>query len=323
MAKNAPWIDLRRLAVALASAAALIWLGANAKADVYVIANSAAVGGSASTGGPIVTFDFTTGAIVNSFIPDQAINCPGGSCDGRAVAVLGNYVYYTELAGEGGFGPSTGIYVALYNNGAGGHDIARLPNPVPGEGIAGLDGFGGMLYAMIGYPNGPDQVQEMTGNGVKVGGLITLTTTSGGTLSDSDGFTVLPNGNFLVNDGDAINSYNQYNPTTGQEIAGTNIYAPEDASGDPCSVGANGVSSDGLGHLYFTCNFNSEVETDLNGNYIASWPFIDPNPNGWEDNSLISQAPLQAPTSAPEPPSLALLGSALVGLAWSRRRRTA
>ena len=36
---------------------------------------------------------------------------------------------------------------------------------------------------------------------------------------------MLSNGNWLINDGDAVNSYNQYDPTTGMEIAGTNVVA--------------------------------------------------------------------------------------------------
>ena len=107
-------------------------------ADVLVIQNSAAFGN-----GPIGTVDMTTGLQVGSFIPDQA---KIGSNNGRGVAVLGNFVYYTELVG--GFGASSGIYVAPFNNGAGGADIKSFANPVPGTGIVDLAESGGVLYAI-------------------------------------------------------------------------------------------------------------------------------------------------------------------------------
>ena len=78
---------------------------------------------------------------------------------------------------------------------------------------------------MTGYPSGPEVVQATDGNGNNIGGPVTLHTLSGGTLSNSDGFTVLANGNWLINDGDATNSYNQYDPTTGMEIPGPHVVA--------------------------------------------------------------------------------------------------
>lgn len=208
------------LALAVASTTALVGTTELAKADVLVIANQSAFGN-----GLIETVNATTGTFVNSFIPDGA---KLGTNNGRGVEVLGNFVYYTELTN--GFGSTDFIRVANFNNGAGSGDIFQYPNPVPGTGVVDLAAAGGLVYAMTGYPAGPEVVQATNGSGVNVGPTVTLHMTNGAVLTASDGFTVLGNGNWLINNGDAVNSYNQYDPTTGAEIAGTTIQA-HNASG--------------------------------------------------------------------------------------------
>ncbi|HZZ25681.1 MAG TPA: hypothetical protein VFE60_25385 [Roseiarcus sp.] len=129
---------IRLLATTAIVAAGATLAAQAARADTFVITNSAAAGN-----GPIATVDITNGTFVNSFIPDQA---KIDSANGRAVEVLGNFVYYTELTD--GFGLSTGIFVAPFNNGAGGTDIKSFANPVPGTGIVDLAAAKGELFAM-------------------------------------------------------------------------------------------------------------------------------------------------------------------------------
>ena len=67
---------------------------------------------------------------------------------------------------------------------------------------------------LLAYPGGPEVVEETDGDGNNIGSPVTLHMTGGADLTDSDGFAILPDGDWLINSGDAINSYNQYNPTS-------------------------------------------------------------------------------------------------------------
>ncbi|HET8576611.1 MAG TPA: hypothetical protein VFO18_05905, partial [Methylomirabilota bacterium] len=81
----------------------LVALSATAgQADVIVGANSAAFGN-----GPITFYNFPTGTVAGSFIPDGA---KLGNNNGRGLALTLDRVFYTELSG--GFGPTDFIRIA-------------------------------------------------------------------------------------------------------------------------------------------------------------------------------------------------------------------
>jgi lysophospholipase L1-like esterase len=215
--------------------------------DPLIVGNNAADGD-----GPIQTYDLTTGSLVNSFIPDGATSA---GANGRAVAVVGNEVFYSELSEE--FGASDAIHVAPFNDGAGGSDIRTIPNPAPSTGIQDLEYSNGALYALTGYDNGALQVWSLAPDtGAVITGPIAIDS-----APDADGFTILPDGDFLINTGDASCTYDEYDPTTG-DATGTSITVP---GGTDCT----GVDTNGTA-LFFQTNWDSFTETDLAGNLIAT-----------------------------------------------------
>jgi hypothetical protein len=217
--------------------------------NINIVGNNAAFGG-----GPIQTYDFNTGALVNSFVPDGATI---DSNNGRAVLVVGNEVFYTELC-CGGVGATDFIRVAPFNGGAGGADIRSLPNP-SSSGVQDLAFAGGALYALTGYSGGPLQVFKLDPtSGAVLGGPVPIA--GSGQDASADGFAILPNGNFLINLQDTSCTYNQYDSTTGAPIGGS-LTVP---SASTCT----GVETDGTS-LYFQTDFNSFTQTDLAGNFIA------------------------------------------------------
>jgi hypothetical protein len=232
-----------------------------AVARTWIIGNAAAFGG-----GPITTFNFADGATVGSFVPDGAGTAESGF-NGRGMAVFKNEVYYTELAEQ--FGATASIHVAPFNGGAGGADTRTIPSPRPSTGIQDLAFSGGVLYVLTGYFQDPLQVFGLNPvSGEVLSGPITI---GGSAQPGSDGFTVLPNGNFLINNGDTSCTYNQYDPSTGANIEGTTIVIapttpiPPGFDGPTCT----GVDTDGTS-LFFLTNFNSITKTDMAGTYIST-----------------------------------------------------
>jgi hypothetical protein len=288
----------------LASACLFALSAAAAQADVIIAGNGAAFGN-----GPIGTFNFTTGLSVGSFIPDGAFD----SNNGRGLAMTLDRYFYTELLS--GFGATDSIRIAPFNGGAGGPDLGSFANPAPGQGVQALAfGLAG-LYVLTGYPNSPPTVWILNGvTGAIVGGPIVLQ----GASSGMDGFTVLPDGSFIGNLGDAFNSYTHWSALGVQTGPGFTV------PGCGSTTGVD-IAPDGLS-LYFACNFNSFVQTDLTGlNVLGS---ISAPGGAWEDIAIQQQficvgEQCTHTNGVPAPPTLILLGVSVLGFAALRRRAAA
>lgn len=238
-----------------------LW-AATAQAGPLIVGNNVSAGQGQEGFGPISAWDFATGGPpVASFVPTGATNRSAG----RGVQVVGNRVYYTEVV-VGSVEVTDFIRIAPFNDGAGGADVALLLNPDPTAGVLDLAFSNGVLYAMTGSLIAPLEVFGLNPlTGAVVSGPV-LISNAAGADSSSSGFTVLPNGNFLINDTDGIAShpsctYSQYDPSTGALILGTTFAVP---GGLQCT----GVDTDGVS-LFFQTD-NSFTQTSLSGALVAS-----------------------------------------------------
>src|SRR5260370_2073717 len=146
------------------------------------------------------------------------------------------------------------------------------------------------MYLLTGFSFDPLQVFGLNPfTGAVVSGPISI---SAPAVSDSDGFTVLPNGNFLINEGDDLPIYDQYNPSTGAVIPGTTIAVPG-------AEGSTGVETDGTS-LFFQTNFDGFTQTTLAGTFVANQGVP---PDSCEDISLPLSGCFGAPGAIPGKPN--------------------
>jgi hypothetical protein len=256
--------------VAVAFTLALGVGGALAQAQPLIAGNTAAFGC-----GPIATSHFTLGTVIHQFYPDGAggSNCPDNPVNhhnGRGLAIGGTEVFYTELdevAGpDPGFGPSASIHVATYNAGVGSGDLRLLPHPRPGSGIQDLTFANNILYVLTGYDTQIPIVyglNPLNGEVIKPGVTIPRIGFSDNSV---DGFAVLPNGNFLMNNMGTSCIYAEYSSTDGHFIG--NIFNVPGGAGQCTGVDTDGTS------LYFMTDFTAITRTDLAGN-MTGYSFFD------------------------------------------------
>ena len=243
----------------------------------------ALITGNLSTGN-IMTVDFTDGSTINSFDPAATFN-------GRGLAIHNNEIFYTGV-----FNEDRSIHVCPYGSEGSGSttDTRTFPNTWrPGAGIAALAVHANVLYVLTGYPD-LDQLPLQ---------MFKLNPVTGALIGDpfgipiqapaeptADGFTVLPNGNFLINDRDgALGAfpYREYDATTGLVIdppqGGLLIdlrnYGFRNATG--VVIAPDGQS------LYFLADFRTLVQTDMAGNLMGFQDLQAPAPVYIEDIDVV------------------------------------
>ncbi len=182
----------------------------------------------------------------------------------------GQEIFYTELVGPGGYGPSDEIHVCPYGtDGSGGHDTRILPSPRPGTGIQDLVFYNNMLYVLTGQYNSPLEVFELnpTTGTIVIGPIPIASPASPG----SDGFAVLPDGNFLINNDDGSPEYHEYDAITGSLVSSgfaINIFYSFGINGGAMGVA---LAPDGQS-LYFALAYGQTIiQTDFARNLIGSY----------------------------------------------------
>ena len=252
--------------------------------QVLITGNNSKNGGYA----PIQTFDLDTRALVRSFVPKGARS---GDSDGRGVGVYEDEIYYTELVANES---ANAIHVAAYDAEGSSADDSRAPLPQPksGAGMQDLAFHNGVLYVLTGYRvdlySDPDPSLQVYRIDPADGGFIddgnpnpvTIDRYNGHPSLTSDGFTVLPNGNFLINDFDGASgtpTYREYWATTDSGPNGHDA-GQEKSGGLEVNLnnygfynGARGVafvSDPDLGDSLYFVTEEGIVQTDMDGNLL-------------------------------------------------------
>jgi hypothetical protein len=256
-------------------------------------------GNSAAFGyGPIETYNFADGTKAGSFTPDGAVpgSQSGPNPNGRGIAILGPNIFYTELT-NGIESGSLCIHVCPYSmEGYDVPDTRTIKNPrqdADGNPVGGIQDLAfhydpamhkTELYVLTGYLHYSPVVYEIDPDSPN--GTVTIVGPANGiSISvppadiESDGFAVLPNGNFLINGGDANPVYQEFygsGPNAGQvrDKSHGGLYVDLSNFGINIGTGVT-VSQDGQS-LYFIAGIETSHQTllltDTSGNLFGIQP---------------------------------------------------
>lgn len=266
-----------------ASLAAIALSTGAAQAGTIVYGNNATFGTEFITG-----IDVSTGQVIQQFATPVQGN-------GRGIAVVGTTVYYSNADNGNIYKTDTithtnnGVFV---NTGFGGSGVATIA-------------FDGTLFYATGYgSSNTTNVYDANGNFVR---------TQNGLGAGRDGFEVA-NNNIVANRGDGQGPYDRYD--LNGSLLQSNFLV------DPNTNTVTGVTFDGTNYYVSEINNNAIATFNSSGTYVGRVTISTPELL-LEDLSALGNVPGNPPpgTAVPEPMTLGLLGSALVGLGIFRRRQ--
>lgn len=231
-----------------------------------------------------------TGAVVDSFA------VPFGSGSAASIAVIGNEGYYTRLGDANVYkvDMTSHVYDGIAFNTV---DTTYM------NGIT-VDSNNHLWFTH----GGTGQLQEFD----TAGTLLDTETFPDAAFSYRDGSVVF--GGFLVaNRGDQIGPYDKYALNPGGTL--TYISKPfiTQASGN------NGIAFNGINFYVSNEQIHRVYKFDINGNPVSDAPL---DPNSRYENWTFAAQDIVPPGGVPEPATLTLLGSGLLGLVVVSRRRS-
>jgi hypothetical protein len=235
----------------------------------------------------VKTINFSNGSLVNDFGPPGEFSY----WTGRGLAIHNGEIFYSGV--DSTFDFSDGIHVCNYGNSGSGAstDNRVLTNPRPsGFGIQDLAFHNNQLYVLTGYAENPLKVYQLDPvSGIVIGNPNGISITPAildpvnGSPGTSDGFVVLPSGNFLINDfdgGEGCSVYREYNGTTGVLVTGGLVIDLKTYgynSGTGVTLAPDGQSLYFMAHVERSFEFphNAIIRTDLTGQLIGLQPLDD------------------------------------------------
>jgi hypothetical protein len=239
--------------------------------------------------GTIRTYNFLDGTETDFF--------PQSAAQGRGLAIEDNKIYYSGVTGFNS--GSDGIHICPYGPpaappGFGGPEIvppSPFSNPDGNFGIQDLAFHSNVLYVMTGYLSHSPRVDEIDpSTGQQIPGTSEITVASPPAGLGSDGFTVLPSGNFLINGGDnhpnsspgdASPAYHEYSGADGALVPGGLTIRLTDYG---FNAGTGVALAPDQNSLYFMAHVlrgqdqllhNTLIRTDLSGQLIGFQPVGD------------------------------------------------